>query len=78
MKMGAKLKNKNISFVLERRIKRFSRREFWMIKLSKIRLSLNFENQRIYSMKSAIFFIFYYVYKEKMFTIATKDGREAP
>ena len=47
-----------------------------------MRFSLNFENpQKIsfYKIRDIfLLFLFYNVYKEKMFTIEIEDGREAP
>ena len=46
---------------------------------NKIPFSLNVENHKIYLIKSAIFglYLFYNVYKEKMFTIEIEDVRFA-
>ena len=45
-----------------------------------IRFSINFKNPRNIFTKSAKFclFLFYNIYKEKMFTIEIEDGRESP
>ena len=61
------------------------RKGLWMIKFSKICLHQNsifknFENLRIFFLnpQNLLLFLFYNVYKKKMFTIERKDRREAP
>ena len=47
---------------------------------NKIRFLLNFENQRIFFFLNprTFLFLFYNVYKEKMFTIEIEDGAKRP
>ena len=53
--------------------------KFKKLPFNKIRLSLNFENTRIFFINPlTLLLLFYNVYKEKMFTIQIEDGREAP